>query len=230
MQKHDTDSRYESTVMDPFEAVLDEDPSRAPEPQPYHCSSEYHLSRLAPSASYIYPFALRISKSSNGIFYCSATNLSEYFGCNEKTIRRGFDALAEVGFFKILDRHLYSSTVYQVLTHTEWAEGHPGQCVEKLEYVWSGQGDPLGQYIYTRMGGRFALKEFQIKLIRNRCRDDAHAKELFEEFYAGRLSKSHPSRIIPAFITWLKATSGETTNVDGQICPAITVQSCPAIH
>jgi len=132
----------------------------------YHCCEEWHLARLAPVCALVYCFARRISYQSR-VFVCSATNLSNFFGYNERSIRRGFDQLNEFGFFQAQERALFCPTKYKVLNHEEWAEQHPGMCAVKLEYPWAGEGDPLGQRLWVESSCRIKFHDFQMQNIRS---------------------------------------------------------------
>src|SRR5438445_9480081 len=113
---------------------------------PYHCCAEWHLSKIrsSPACALIYSFALRISRTSRK-FSCSAISVAEFFGLNEKTVRRAYRSLVAAGFFILLERGTFESNMYRVLTHNEWKEMNPHRCAVKAEFPCTGEGDPLGQ-------------------------------------------------------------------------------------
>jgi len=105
----------------------------------YYRTAEWHITKMKSTwALAVYNFALRISKES-GVFFCSAVRLAEYFGCNERSIRRAYKQLLEAGFFELTDQVTYEPNVYKVVRHKLWAEKHPGQCPTKLSFAWSSE-------------------------------------------------------------------------------------------
>ncbi len=153
----------------------------------YHCTTEWHLARMSPSAALIYPFALHISKK-HGRFFCSAANMAQYFGRSRATIERGLKDLAESGFFVTISKQCFKSSIYEVLTHKPWAKTYPGLCAEKLEFPWSGEsGDMLGQAIWAKSGGMLTVQPFQLAMIRKSGLSDEIITSRFEEFLADKL-------------------------------------------
>ncbi len=120
-----------------------------------------HLARQSPVCLLIYLLGLHLSKESKS-FCASAEGMADYFDYDEKHIRRGLDSLEALGFLKVLTKKRYRPTVFRVLTHKQWAEKFPGQCVKKAEQPWSGEGDnpPL---MLILLGG--FLFEVDIRLI-----------------------------------------------------------------
>lgn len=140
---------------------LTETPNSVPTEAYYHCSAEWHLSRLkdskdrkAPFAAILYPFAYRLSKKS-GRFHCSAVRLAGHFGVSKWTIIRAMEALILAGFFVVISKELFQSTTYRVVSHKDWAKDHPGACAVKAAFPWSDEsGDELGVRLHTASGGR----------------------------------------------------------------------------
>ncbi len=173
----------------------------------YHCSSEWHLWQLkdrkdirTPFAAVLYPFAFRISKNS-GCFYCSAERIAEHFGTSPDTVRRAMDALTTSGFFVVIDKELFHSTIYRVVPHDEWAQAHPGRCVVRTEFPWSvEEGDQLGEQLYTLSGGRVKwFLNILIALRKTGFTDDLIVEKfkLFLEVRRGHgASKSIPFRFL----------------------------------
>jgi hypothetical protein len=129
---------------------------------PYYCSPEWHLARFGLATVLTYSLAYRLSKK-YGKFTGSAERVGIYFGMNEKTIDRAFANLLEIGFFELHEsgQAKFESSIYVVLSHTDWADTYPGQCREKEEFIWS-KGDPLGRELYSLSDGRVKFKEYQI--------------------------------------------------------------------
>jgi hypothetical protein len=130
---------------------------------PYYCSPEWHLARFGLATVLTYSLAYRLSKKS-GHFNGSAERVALYFGMNEKTIDRAFANLLKVGFFELREsgQAKFESSIYEVLSHTDWAGFHAGECREKEEYIFS-KGDPLGRELFTLSAGRVKFKDFQIQ-------------------------------------------------------------------
>jgi hypothetical protein len=175
-------------------------------PQPftsYHCCEEWHLARLFPVCAPLYSFARRISHESK-IFVCSAINLADFFGYNERTIRRGLHALDEVGFFELEEQHMFCPTKYRVFDHKEWAAQHPGRCAIKLEYPWAGEGDALGQRLWVESASRVKFAEFQIRNIRKLGLTEARVLMEFKTYMerAGRFKK--PKNVPGGFYLYLR--------------------------
>ena len=133
---------------------------------PYHCSAECHLAKFGLATVLTYSLAYRLSKKS-GRFTGSAERVGLYFGMDEKTIDRAFANLLKVGFFERIEsgQAKFETSIYEVLTHADWADTHHGECREKEEFTWS-KGDPLGRELFTLSDGRVKFKEFQIQSYR----------------------------------------------------------------
>jgi hypothetical protein len=148
----------------------------------YHCCAEWHLARLhSPTAALVYPFALRLSKTSRK-FACSAVSVGEFFGLDRKTILRAYRQLTDKGFFELVESGAFDVNIYRVLLHKEWAAKYPGQCAKKIEFPWAGEGDLLGRRLYAASGGKVKFKPFQIVGYRNTGLKEDKIVALFEEF------------------------------------------------
>lgn len=183
----------------------------------YYCTAEWHISRMKSRwALAVYNFALRISKTS-GIFYCSALRLAEYFGCNEKSIRRAHEELVGVGFLKLIDRPLFEASVYEPVKHKSWAEMYPGKCVTKREFPWSGDGDQLGRDLWSVSGGQAPFMNHHIKALKKHGFSDAETISEFKAFWSSRRHsmkadrfKSKRRLLIGQFINLMKEKGGRS--------------------
>lgn len=166
------------------------------------CSSEFHLSKLNSKYSpLIYSTGYRLSKKS-GKFFCSALSLAGYFGCHRNTIYAGLKELTSSGFFQILYKQTFDVTIYAVLSHTEWANLHPNECAEKLEFPWSPEDDALGKQLYAASGGKIKLLPHHPKLLRKTGLTDEQIVSRFD----GLLADSGDYRVsIPYFIKVLRS-------------------------
>lgn len=134
----------------------------------FFCSAEWHLKRMKSRfACPLYNWARKLSKQSGGVFYASAEHVAEYFGVDRKTALSALAELAESGFFVIDRTERFKPNTYRVIDHKEWAKRHPGRCVEKESFPWSGDGDPLGRELYAISGGRVKFWPKQMTGLRN---------------------------------------------------------------
>jgi len=115
-------------------------------PTAFHCSSEWHLSKLGKYPALVHALILRVQTEEKD-FFGSNEQIAEYFDADEKTIRRILDVLADVGFVEVIDERVGQSTVRRALTHKEWAAKHPGRCCVKKEKNYPSQslGVPSSQ-------------------------------------------------------------------------------------
>src|SRR5229473_7677655 len=117
----------------------------------FHCSASWHITNGL--AFRIYELAYMVAKKS-GTFFASGRQLAEYFRCSKSSVYRALDCLADLGFFVLVERGFFESNTYKVVSHKQWAKNRSNECVKKLEYLWSGEGDLLGQDLYALSGGR----------------------------------------------------------------------------
>jgi AraC-like DNA-binding protein len=164
----------------------------------------------------VYNFALRISKES-GVFFCSAVGLAEHFGCNERSIRRAFEQLLEVGFFELTGQARFEANVYTVIPHRVWAERNPGQCVTRLAFPWSGECDQLGQKLWVASGGRAKFRPYQIKFLKTLRLSDERIVSEFAAFWLRQSRnmradqfKSNRRLLIGQFIDLMKENAGRS--------------------
>ena len=181
----------------------------------FYCCAEWHLARLAPICSLVYPLALRLSKTHGGIYTYSAKSVAEFLGYDEWTVREsGYKKLAELGFFVLLERGTFEANVYQVLSHKEWAATHPDQCAIKTTFPWTGEGDKLGQDLYVASGSRVKFKDHQVKFLRSLGLSEERILSEFETFWAEQSGKSpanqfksNRSSLVGSFILHAKAVA-----------------------
>jgi len=98
---------------------------------PFYCGWEWHTRRIGGACSEIYALASRlVSQTNEKVFWSSASSVASHLGCHQSTVLIGMRALCEFGFFEKLGVNEESGTnLYRVLSHEEWQERHPGQCV-----------------------------------------------------------------------------------------------------
>lgn len=157
----------------------------------YHCSPEWHLQRLrhandkrVPFAAILYPFAHRISKNS-GLFHGSAVGVASHFGVSEWTVLRAMEALVAAGFFVVVSKEAFQSSVYRVFSHSDWVKDHPNCCVVKATFPWSGEdGDKLAGRLYNASGGKVKYLSFQLAALRKTGLSDDEIVHRFEGFVA----------------------------------------------
>lgn len=182
----------------------------------YHCTAEWHISRMKSRwALAVYNFALRISDKS-GRFFCSAEKLSNYFKCNEKSIRRAFKELLDAGFFELTHQGFFEPNGYKPVRHPSWAEKHPGCCVTKLEFPWSGECSRLGQALWSASGGQARFATYQVEFLKRLGFSD---EVIVSEFTAFWVSQGHRMRadqfksnrklLIGQFITLMNGKVGK---------------------
>ena len=136
------------------------------------CDIDAHLSTMPATCGLIYRIADKLTSKARKegdrrLFWRSAEGLSKRWSLNERTVRRGFEELVRNGFFVEVDSTPFHPTVYQFFNHDDWAERHPGRCLEKLMMPWEGEGDVLGQRLHRASGGRVKFLEFQVKALRS---------------------------------------------------------------
>jgi hypothetical protein len=152
----------------------------------YFCSSEWHFVRFKGKGAYyagpIYSLSLRLSKKS-GIFSASVPELADYFGADEKTIRKAIRLLGNTGFFNGVSHEPGASVRYRPIRHEEWAKIHPGRCTEKETMPWSNEpSDTLGVELHAISGQRFKPFPNFIRGMRKTHHSDAAIREHFRTF------------------------------------------------
>jgi len=138
-----------------------------------YCSAEYHLVALGSvTAMGIYGLALRVAQKT-GRFRASTRTLSNYFSVRQQTIVDAMQLLCENGWFEILTADPGKPVVYVPIIHSDWAEKHSGQCVEKLEMPWDAEKkDELGPVLFAHTDGRYKIWPNILKGLRNTRHSD----------------------------------------------------------
>lgn len=178
----------------------------------FHCCAEWHLARLTPICSLVYPFALRLSKTHGGLFSYPATLIAEFLDYDEWTVRQSYKELEQIGFFRLRETRMFEANVYKVLIHKEWAADHPDQCATKTTNPWTGEGDKLGQALYVASGSAVKFYENQIKCLRSLGLPEEQIVSEFEAFWteearksqAGKFKSNRPA-IVGRFLLAMKA-------------------------
>ncbi|HWY54256.1 MAG TPA: hypothetical protein VNZ03_07320 [Terriglobales bacterium] len=98
----------------------------------FHCSAEWHLAKLGKYPGLVHALILRIQTEERD-FFGSNDQIAEYFGADEKTVRRVLDVLVDTGFVEVIEERVGESTIYRALTHKEWAAKYPSRCCVKRE-------------------------------------------------------------------------------------------------
>jgi hypothetical protein len=140
-------------------------------------------------------------------FFAGPKATADYFGVSESTIRRHRKALEKSGFFELERRGVNSTNKYRVLTHEEWAEKHPGSCVERLEMPWDHENDPLGQRLFAVSGGDVHFLPYQILQLHATGLEDEAIVEHFDRWSTREGALTVPHAVPGEFITWLRNTS-----------------------
>jgi hypothetical protein len=114
-----------------------------------------------------------------------------FFKIGMRTAQRAFENLKRLGFFVLLEsgKDNYEPSVYQILTHQEWAAKNPGKCTVKYDNGWAEQEDPLGPRLFNLSGGRIKFKPFQIHSYRKTGLDGTLIEEEFASWYMIENSK-----------------------------------------
>ncbi len=96
----------------------------------FHCSADWHLSRIGEYAPEIHALILRVQGEQKD-FFGSVPQIAEYFDGDIKTVRDRLHVLRDLGFVEEVEARAGNSVVYRALTHAEWALRHPGRCCVK---------------------------------------------------------------------------------------------------
>jgi hypothetical protein len=178
----------------------------------YHCSWEWHIAQLSPVCALIYPLAFRVSggeksKLADRRFFGSAGSLATYFGYSAYQIRRGLIELEEAGFFQLIARKKFKPTRYRVLSHDDWATKHKGKCTFKVEYPWTGEGDPLGQTLWKLSDGEVKFANFQIIGLRKLGVDEEKITDGFSDYWEQTGQRMKPEKVPSGFYMHMKNAS-----------------------
>lgn len=168
-----------------------------------YCSAEWHFAHFEGGtyAPMIYSLALRLGKDSDK-FWPSIPELAKYLNANEKSIREAIQLLVLSGFLKIVTAAPGESVRYLPVKHEDWAEAHPGFCMNKDEMPWSGGGDELGKALYAISGGINKGYSNFLKSYRATGHSDPAIKEHFRTFWPKHNPKE--KRIGKFFLEYLR--------------------------
>ena len=188
----------------------------------YHCTWEWHIARLSPVCSLIYPFAFRVSGGmdtplADRRFYGSAGSLATYFDYSESQVRRGLIELEKIGFFQLIARKKFKPTQFRVLSHDDWASKHKEQCTTKAQYPWTGEGDALGRSLWKMSGGLVKFADFQVRGLRNLGVDESKIVSKFSAYWEQTGHKMKPKKVPASFYMHMKNSSCAT-------------QKCATVH
>ena len=147
----------------------------------------------------------------SGRFFCLAVRLAEYFGCNERSIRRAFKELEQTGFFELVSRSAFETNLYKPVDHKSWADKHPGKCIMRWEFPWSQDSNKLGQVLWSVSGGQAPIMRHHVEFLQKLGLDDEYIVSEFAAFWpmlsrimrADR-DKSGRSRIVGLFLMNMK--------------------------
>jgi hypothetical protein len=175
----------------------------------YHCSWEWHIAQLSPVCSLIYPFAFRVSGGMDTSlvdrrFYGTAKSLATYFGYSESQVRRGLIELEEIGFFQLIARKKFKPTQFRVLSHEDWVSKHKTRCTTKIQYPWTGEGDPLGRSLWKMSGGEVKFADFQVKGLRNLGIDESKVVSEFSAYWEQTGQRMRPKNVPTNFYMHMK--------------------------
>jgi hypothetical protein len=167
--------------------------------------------RKNPFCGRLLAFAYRLSKGS-GVFCASAVRIAEHFGISKWTVLRAMEALTTAGFFVVINKEYFQSSMYRVVSHEEWARAHPACFVVKVEYPWSDKiGDELGVHLYTKSGGRVKWFPNILGALRRTGLTDEQIVQEFEFFFDGYVAGKHGQyKSVPfSFLNFLKRDSSD---------------------
>jgi hypothetical protein len=179
---------------------------------PFHCSAEWHFARLQGKgrffAATLYSFAFHLSKST-GSFFASIPRMAEYFGVDERTVRKALHALEQTGFFELLAKPRGRPRQYRVVGHKEWASLRPGVCPQKEQTPWEDEPkDELGKMLYAISAGRFRPYPNFLKGMRRTGHSDLEIARHFRGFmktYRPKNMRIYAMGLCKQFMSYLRS-------------------------
>ncbi len=187
----------------------------------FHCCAEWHLAKALPAPCYaIYSFAMRISKNS-GKFSASAVSVAGFLGLSEKTVRRCYQKLAALGFFELLQRAKFESSIFRVLSHEQWRSEHPGRCTVEADPDL----DPLAEDLYKVSGGSMKFKQSHLSAFRGTGLTDLEIVESLESYTFGHDTPTSIRRFVAAFLCYLRQREKEKATTVTNYIPRRTHES-----
>ncbi len=167
----------------------------------YVCGPEWHFAKLksTPMAGYIYGHAFRITNHGSRLFHGSVLGLAAHFGVSRSTVQRAIKVLVDLGFFEVVRERRFGSTMYQVLSHHEWAKKYPGQCAVKGPE----ESDPLKEALFTLSGGVLFPPAALYKL-RRLYDSNWEVEQAFKKFLDQQPAANKvPRFLVESFLIWV---------------------------
>lgn len=205
------------------------------ETAPFHCSAEWHFARLSGRGKFfaatLYSFAYHLSKNT-GNFYSSIPRLAEYFGVDERTVRKALHGLEKTGFFEIVAKPRGLPIQYRVVGHKDWAALHGGKCAAKAERMpWDDEPqDVLGKQLYAMSASRFKPYPNFIKGMRNTGHSDPAIVRHFGKFlpaYQPKHKHAWSIGLCQQFLTYLRKQPVDAAQ-NVEVMPALGETRLPA--
>ena len=198
----------------PAVQLMDNTDSPGLENEFFFCSWEWHIARLSSVCALIYPFAFKVSggiesKLFDRRFFASAVSLATYFGYSECQVRRGLKELENAGFFQLIARKKFKPTHYRVLSHDEWAAKHKRRCTTKVQFPWTGEGDPLGRSLWKMTCGEVRFGDFQMRGLRNLGVDQNKILEEFSVYWEQTGQRMKPQNVPRGFYMHIRNSSSQ---------------------
>ena len=135
-------------------------------------------------AAPLYSYAMYLAKKS-GRLSLSIGELAIYFGADERSISKAIRKLVKAGFFVRLKAEPGKPVSYGPVAHKEWANKHPGSCLEKAVMPWSDEKvDPLVSGLHAASDGRLRLYANFVQGLRNTGHRDDQIVMHWNAFYA----------------------------------------------
>jgi hypothetical protein len=171
-----------------------------------YCSAERHLWKGGGIPLAIYGKLYALSADNQGKVFCKIQSLTDFLGCSYDAAWISFKKLVVNGWLERTDTP--PSTIYQmrasefdgktyrIISHKEWAERHPGACVEVLQMPWSSEtADPLARRLYAASDGKTKWYRNMLAGLRKTGLSDDQILEEWRSFLAGwRAQGKRPSR------------------------------------
>ncbi len=155
----------------------------------FYCCAERHLAHAqygkTAAVALLYSWSLQLSKESRR-FTPTPREAARHLRLPLRSVQRAYERLKDSGWWKLIRSGKASGerSIYQPLTHKEWAAAHPGQCVRKIEFAWTPEGDALGKRLYAITGCLIHFKAFQVeKWYRKLGFSDEEIISLFELWF-----------------------------------------------
>jgi hypothetical protein len=126
---------------------------------PAYCCAEFHFAKYSGPGSTLVPYlwgiAWHLAKHSNS-FHLSLEKLAPVLHTKEELLYAAADLLVTDGFWKVTESKNGKPVNYSPVSHTEWAQKHPGRCGEKIVIEYAETGSELyllGRKLGAVLGG-----------------------------------------------------------------------------